>query len=67
MNGVIVGSAKGGNEAQVIDGELCVEIGTDDLGSGLHGAGPDGVIADDDQGGDGARVTGGRLWVEIVP
>ncbi len=67
MLGVIVGSAKGGNEAQVIDGALCVEIGTDDLGSGQHGDAPAGAIADDEKGGGGARVTGGRVWVEIVP
>lgn len=67
MAAVIVGSAKGGNEAQVIDGALCVEIGTDDLGSGQNGDGAEGVIVDGEKGGDVARVTGGRLWVEIVP
>jgi len=67
MNGVIVGSVKGGNEALVIDGALCVEIVTGDLGSGQHGDGPDGVIVDGEKDDGTARVTGGALHIVIVP
>jgi len=67
MNGVIVSSVKGGNEALVIDGALVVEIVTGDLGSGEHGDGPDGVITDGEKDSSSARVTGGALWVVIVP
>lgn len=67
MAAIIADGVKGGNEARVIDGALCVEVGTDDLGSDQNGDGGDGVIVDDEKGGGGARVTGGRLWVVVVP